>query len=296
MNFGGDSPQTNAPPEKNKEPDNFPSLAELMADKPGVINSSTNEPPEGYQQAEEPPKEELEVSAKAASHLTNPESTHRNQENRINQPAYQPDNTIHAHARPSELPTTYTATSEKREVKKGFSSKLSNAKSKGLPSLASLTTSTTSTDSSPATQPTAMSEPSGELLYDDRPATDFNLAELWKAWDEYAAMMKEEDKQSYYSTLTKHKPVMREKFQIDFLVDNHVQKSDIDNDKVRLLEFLREKLNNWKIKLESSIDDTESDDGDSLYDPYKKYEAMIDKNPMLARMKQIFDLDVDYDG
>lgn len=176
--------------------------------------------------------------------------------------------------------------------KSGFSSKLGKGKLKGLTTLSSMSAPTRAVEVSESSQ----AESIGAILHENRPATEFNLAELWAAWDEYAAQIREEDKQSYYSTLTKHKPVVREKFKIEILVDNHIQKSDLDADKGRLLTHLREKLNNWHIQLEGVIDEEESADGDSLYDPYKKYEAMIEKNPTLAKMKQLFDLDVDYDG
>lgn len=294
--FGGEPLQSNPKTDSAPAPEKFPSLAELMNDKPAK-ETTTNEPDTSYQPAAESQKEALNTTDNEAltpsQNITGDEAEAKTVESESDNFIHNADN--HPEKTSLASPADY-ASIKKAEVKKGFSSKLSSAKSKGLPSLASMATSSPSTASQQQSDAATSDNKSEAVLYDDRPATDFNLAELWKAWDEYAAMIKEEDKQSYYATLSKHKPVMREKFQIDFLVDNHVQKSDIDNDKVRLLEFLREKLNNWKIKLESSIDEAESDDGDSLYDPHKKYEVMIDKNPTLARMKQLFDLDVDYDG
>ncbi|NEN25574.1 DNA polymerase III subunit gamma/tau [Cryomorpha ignava] len=295
VNFGGEAPKVKPRTDDNKSPTSFPSLAELMADKLTVVETLTNEPRTSYLQGAEPANEK---NASAINMPDEPDAAsptdkeEKPTEKLVEAPANASDATPKT---PITEIQTDRDTAEKPEAKKSFSSKLSNAKSKGLPSLASMANATKSTVLS-QTDSSDTSEKAEAVLYDDRPATDFNLAQLWKAWDEYAVMIKEEDKQSYYSTLSKHKPVMREKFQIDFLVDNHVQKSDLDNDKVRILEFLRERLNNWKIKLESIIDDEEGDDGDSLYDPYKKYEAMIDKNPTLAKMKQLFDLDVDYDG
>lgn len=294
VNFGGESLQPTSGVQE--APEKFPSLAELMADQPVVSQTVSNEPNSDYRPAEELPKEELKAPTNNFSAAPDTQPI-ENKQIEAEQPPQQVVNPTPSPARPTEETSTNEALNGKPQVKKPFSSKLSNARSKGLPSLADLSSSSPTNDFS--AQPNDSNEnadPSGNSNFDDRPVTDFNLAELWKAWDEYAAMVKEEDRQSYYATLTKHKPVMREKFQIDFLVDNHVQKSDIDEDKVRLLEFLREKLNNWKIKLESSIDDSDSDEGESLYNPIKKYEAMIDKNPTLAKMRQLFDLDVDYDG
>jgi DNA polymerase-3 subunit gamma/tau len=131
--------------------------------------------------------------------------------------------------------------------------------------------------------------------YEGKPADAFDLNQLWDAWKAYAAKIKEAGKQSYYVTLTKHDPVMVETNQIEFLVDNHVQVSDLTEDKGNLLDFLREELNNWRIQLKVVIDETETKDGDSLYDPSDKFAAMAEKNPLLTELKNRFDLDVDHD-
>lgn len=181
-------------------------------------------------------------------------------------------------------------TNPPQSTKSGFSSKLSKGKSMGLPSISAMKAKLETKDvksNSDTTDEAAQ--------YEGKPADEFNLNELWDAWKEYSAKIKAEDKQSYYVTLTKHDPVMVEKNKIEFLVDNHVQVSDINEDKGNILEFLREKLNNWRIQLNVVIDETESKDGDSLYDPSAKFAAMVEKNPLLAELKNRFDLDVDHD-
>jgi len=178
--------------------------------------------------------------------------------------------------------------------KSTFNSKLSGFKTKGVPTLSQLGGKNPSSKSS--------EEKGGDELIDDlsplddKPASDFNQADLWKAWEEYAEQVKQADKQSYYATLTKHKALLRDDFKLEFLVDNHVQLQDLNNDKANLVGFLREKLNNWQIVLTGVIDEVERDDGDSLYDPQKKFEAMVERNPSLLELRKRFDLDVDYDS
>ncbi len=229
----------------------------------------------------EPAEEENKSDSTPASHVSEPAPNEKPPQ----QDAILPQ-------KKEELPGT-SAGGELKQ--RGFSSRLGKAKSKVLPSLQSLGNSSANQGESIKKTVEEIAQ-STSVLHENRPANEFNLGQLWKAWDEYAAQIKEEDKQSYYATLTKHKPVMRDKFQIELLVDNHVQKSDLDADKVRILEFLREKLNNWKVQLEGVIDEEEGTDGDSLYEPQKKYEAMVEKNPTLAKMKRLFDLEVDYDS
>lgn len=171
-----------------------------------------------------------------------------------------------------------------------LSSKLGKAKSIGLPSLKSMKTE----GDKPKEDVSEGDKP--EATFDDKPADAFNLAELWEAWEEYAAGIKEADKQSYYATLTKRKPVMREENLIELLVDNHVQLSDLDADRANLLAFLREKLNNWQVQLKGVIDDAEEESDENLYDPVKRFAALAEKNPDLKKFKDRFDLDIDYDG
>ncbi|MCZ4407458.1 DNA polymerase III subunit gamma/tau [Cryomorphaceae bacterium 1068] len=193
--------------------------------------------------------------------------------------------------KPEPLPLTVgNGVQEPKPAPSGFSSKLGKGKMTGLPSISAMKEKLETKDEKTDTDPT-----NEAASYEGKPADAFNLNELWDAWKEYASKIKAEDKQSYYVTLTKHDPVMVEENQIEFLVDNHVQVSDLNEDKANLLEFLREKLNNWRILLNVVIDETETKDGDSLYDPSAKFEAMAEKNPLLKELRSRFDLDIDHD-
>lgn len=172
-------------------------------------------------------------------------------------------------------------------------SKLGKVRTKGVPSLSNMNGGNQK-ESTAETEKTS-TEDDEMILNANKPARQFNQAELWAAWDEYAAIIRDQDKQSYYSTLTKHKAILKDNFRVELLIDNHIQKTDLDDDRVNLLAFLREKLQNWRITLVGIIDEESRNDGDSLYDPQKKFEAMVDSNPTLAKLKQKFDLDVDYD-
>ncbi|MCH2214451.1 MAG: DNA polymerase III subunit gamma/tau [Flavobacteriales bacterium] len=181
-------------------------------------------------------------------------------------------------------------TKVKKLPKPSFSSKLGSSKLGGIPSLSAMKAKMKSEEG----HKTGNKEDEIEN-FEGKPTDPFNLNDLWAAWKEYAAKIKEQDKQSYYVTLTKHDPIMLEENQIQFLVDNHVQVSDIDQDRSNLMEFLREALNNWKIQLKVVIDEAEKKDGDSLYDPADKFKAMAEKNPLLKDFKDRFDLDIEHD-
>ncbi len=175
----------------------------------------------------------------------------------------------------------------------GLKSKLAKFQVAGMPSLR--TEVPTSLKIADNTQSAQNGSPDS-AAEEKRPKKDFDLQELWKVWDSYAQQVKIQDRSSYFATLNKHQPIMREKYHIEFLVDNHVQKGDMDTDKTELLGYLRNKLENWDIQLTAIIDDQDSDDGESLYEPIKKFEAMSKDNPVLETFRKRFDLDVDYDS
>ncbi|MCA1761980.1 MAG: DNA polymerase III subunit gamma/tau [Flavobacteriales bacterium] len=190
----------------------------------------------------------------------------------------------------SKVDSHSAAPAKKRSL---MESKLGKLKTKGMPSLADMNSASAAETNTEAEKQENVDDEA--ILNANKPANEFNQADLWKVWDEYAAIVKERDLQSYYATLTKHKAILKDQFRVELLIDNHIQKTDLDEDRVNLLAFLREKLQNWRITLEGIVDEEIKNDGDSLYDPQKKFEAMVESNPTLAKMKQMFDLDVDYD-
>lgn len=186
--------------------------------------------------------------------------------------------------------------SEPEPAKKSFSSRLGNAKIKGMTSInAGEGYRTEASSGAKNKSGSGNDEIDPSLPIDDKPAKDFNMAQLWDAWDAYAQTVKESDRQSYYATLTKRKPILRENFKIELLIDNEIQKGDLDTDKGNLLGFIRERLGNWQIQLQGVIDEDEAGDDMDLYSPEAKFKAMAEINPGIATMKQLFDLEIDYD-
>lgn len=184
---------------------------------------------------------------------------------------------------------------EPTEKPKGYSSKLKGLKSRGIPSLSEIGEEKKG-KARFEIDPSQFENDEEKQAFDNLPTTEFTMAQLWKAWDKYAQIIKDRGQQSYFATLSKHKPILKDNFHIEFLVDNHVQYDDVEKDKASLLEIVREELKNWKVQLKVVLDEEEGDDGDALYDPHSKFEAMIKENPALAKLKEKLDLDIDYDG
>ncbi len=133
----------------------------------------------------------------------------------------------------------------------------------------------------------------------DRPRSPFNLKELWDVWDAYANTIKVQERQSYYATLTKRRPVQPDpdiKPEIlQLVLDNKIQLGDLEADKVNLLGHLREALQNWHIQLEGIVEEDDAHDDIHLYTPEDRFKAMVQTNPSLQKLREQFDLDIEHD-
>jgi len=267
------------------------------------VSTSNSPKPESVKTSSKQPDAQVEkkeiANAEPAKPMVSPDPVGEKPPNTLQEPEARstpPENVVDDTKNENSAAKAETKRPDsEKKVKKSspFRSKLKGFKTKGVPTLSQLSTGGNTSENKGESAEEVIDDLSP---LDDKPASPFNQADLWKAWDEYAEQIREADKQSYYATLTKHKVLLRDDFKLELLVDNHVQLQDLNNDKANLVGFLREQLNNWRITLKGVIDEVERDDGDSLYDPHKKFEAMAERNPAIVDLKKRFDLDVDYDS
>jgi DNA polymerase-3 subunit gamma/tau len=133
----------------------------------------------------------------------------------------------------------------------------------------------------------AGSDPSKEL-----PRVAFTAEQLERCWMQYAAIQKENSKPNYAVTLSAKKLVLKDTTQIEFTVDNKTQEEFINNDKQDLLGYLRKELSNYDIQLTVTV--ITNDNDRKVYTPQDKFKRMAEKNPAITKLRQQFDLDVDY--
>ena len=122
-------------------------------------------------------------------------------------------------------------------------------------------------------------------------ASPFTQADLVRHWDEFAEKLKN-DSPHLYATLKNSRPVIQDIWDIGFTLDNKVQEDDLTLRKTELMEFLRVRLNNFKIQLKTTISETQK----SLkpYTDKEKFEMMAGKNPALRNLREELDLEIEY--
>lgn len=121
---------------------------------------------------------------------------------------------------------------------------------------------------------------------------DVNPQELTKAWLEYAEQIKSENMR-LFSILTAHQAELFNSTIIRIQLSGQIQIDELANAKAELMLFLKKRLKNSMLTLEISIRPEEQAVVKKAFTAAEKFEAMMQKNPALAVLKQKFNLDLE---
>ncbi len=122
--------------------------------------------------------------------------------------------------------------------------------------------------------------------------TDFTLKELMSKWNAFSYQLKEKGRQGLYVTLTKRKPTLKENFLLEFIVDNEIQKIELEEERSNLLTFIRTELNNYGIQLKVLL--SQDDNSVKHLSSKDKFMKMAEKNPALHDLREKLNLDIEY--
>lgn len=121
------------------------------------------------------------------------------------------------------------------------------------------------------------------------PTNDFSEEEMKIHWYSYSKEVEKDGKFNLLSHLTMGVPKL-EGHIIHLEFPNHTIKTEVERAKFELLGFLREKLQNYDIDLEITVNETV--EKKYAYTPREKFEKLKEKNPAIERLRQEFDLDI----
>lgn len=124
------------------------------------------------------------------------------------------------------------------------------------------------------------------------PKNSFTQQQLTDVWLRYTTKIKNTN--PYISaSLSGRLPILQEEFILEWQVDNaSLQERFEKEEKLNLVEFLREELQNYTIQLTVVLNVEMGEK--KLYTSQDKYKRMAEKNPAIQKFKQQFDLDIDY--
>ncbi|HNW98448.1 MAG TPA: DNA polymerase III subunit gamma/tau [Bacteroidales bacterium] len=125
----------------------------------------------------------------------------------------------------------------------------------------------------------------------EKPQEKYTPEQFEKAWLKFAGHYKNTNP-DYYSTLTSRMPVLKEENLIELTIENKVQEKEISDRKLDILSFIRKELNNYSIQLQTVIN--KSAEKIKPFTPQDKFNKMAEKNPAIKKLKNEFDLEIDF--
>lgn len=117
----------------------------------------------------------------------------------------------------------------------------------------------------------------------------FSREELTKVWKRYVEKI---EAPQLKSALSIKEPMLREKWNVEYELDNELQLQRLTLDiKPKLLGWLREHLNNESIDINFTISPNQETGTSVPYTESEKWQTLVDKYPSLASLKSKFGLD-----
>ena len=124
---------------------------------------------------------------------------------------------------------------------------------------------------------------------EDLPVNNFTEEEMLKYWNTYTKKVEKDGKFNLLSHLTMGTPKLEGAI-IHLEFPNHTIKTEVERAKYDLLGYMREKLQNYEVDLDITVNETT--EKRYVYSTREKFEKMKEMNPALERLRQEFDLDI----
>jgi DNA polymerase-3 subunit gamma/tau len=139
-------------------------------------------------------------------------------------------------------------------------------------------------------EPKKVSEP--VAADENRPATPFDQNQMAELWKIYVSKSLDKKNRSLYLTLNSRAPELKDNFVLEFPIENIIQKQQIESISLDLVNYLRERLNNFSIVLKTPI--REGEKQKTYYSSEERYKYLAEKYPIIEKLRKNLDLDIDY--
>lgn len=125
------------------------------------------------------------------------------------------------------------------------------------------------------------------------PKNNFHFDELKMVWKQLAFSMKDKGLETIYIALIKRDPKVLNNFEIHYECDNQIQIDIIQSNLSEIIEFIRQKLQNYSIQLFFEVIEKQEENA-KLLTGKDKFNVLAKKNANLYSLQKTFNLDIDY--
>ena len=129
-----------------------------------------------------------------------------------------------------------------------------------------------------------------EVDQNSLPKDEFSEQHLQKIWIERVNLLFQ-GKPGILSSLTKHKPILKEDLTIELKLDGKHQLEQLQENRSVLIEAIRKDLNNFSVQLETPVEEIIV--SKKAYTPKEIYQSMVVENPNLEILREQLGLDLD---
>ncbi len=122
------------------------------------------------------------------------------------------------------------------------------------------------------------------------PKTPFTELEMQKHWDDFVAKIDADGRKILASNLHADVPKLRNDHTIWIELPNNTMKKEVERDQYDLIVYLKQQLNNHFINLKITVNEEAAKK--YAFTPQEKYDKLREKNPVIDKLRQEFDLDL----
>lgn len=123
----------------------------------------------------------------------------------------------------------------------------------------------------------------------DLPKELFSQADLFVYWKKYIDIITRQGEKILAATLGSTEPILNE-FTIILTYPNAMMMEEVKKNQSKILNYLREKLQNYEISFELNYNET--DEKNYIYTPQEKFEKLLEINPLLGEFRKTLHLDI----
>jgi len=121
----------------------------------------------------------------------------------------------------------------------------------------------------------------------------FSQEYLNEKWMQYANEKENVGKHNLLSVLRDKKAILKENFNVCITLDNKVQEEVLNDEKTKIIGYLKTQLENDSISLTVDVTPLKEEEM-KAYTAEDKFKKMVKKNPDLLNLKDKFDLEIDF--
>ncbi len=118
---------------------------------------------------------------------------------------------------------------------------------------------------------------------------DFSLKDVEAGWEAYQEKLNRKGRKILASIMATDKPKLKDRV-IEIELPNETMKQDLQKEQGDLMKFLKRRLKNSEISLAIKVNREAAKK--FVFTPKERYEKLKEKNPLVEKLKNTFDLDI----